>query len=176
MGALNDWTLAQNAYNMAKSTYYAADPSAQVAADQTVTTKYITDMSGSLAAALTDSINAGASLAALQKVAGPASQYTTNLQKQVNDLNSQQTSLNQQIRMQRRSFMDQFPQSSVGGYFFHHTADDFVLFVFLVGYLTAFCVVYSNFVTSTSALTRVGAVVIFAISWSAIVQGLLRFG
>lgn len=178
--ALNTLTAAQQQEAQARAAYNAVDPvgaqTTQVANDQANINAYIADKQAALTQALADSTKAGLYLRNLTDLVGPGQQYTANLQQQADDLTKQQTDLSKKIRTQRRAFMDQFPQSGTGGYFFHHTADDFALFVFSIGFLIVYYALYSQYVTSSAWLLRIGGVLGFLVAWGAVVQVILRFG
>lgn len=171
---------AQNALNAAQANYASADPAdamnSKVQADiKALNTNFIVPTQIALTKSLQDCTMAGTYLRNLTDMVGPSTAYTSNLVQQANELTSQQTQLAQQTRTQRRAFMDQFPQSGTGGYLLHHTADDFALFVFFIGFLAAFIPVYTKFVPSFSYKSYAG-VPIFLLAWFAITQLFIRFG
>jgi len=173
-------TVAQQALNNAQTAYAAANPTdvmnTRVANDKAaLQTKYIEPTQAALAKALQDCTTAGLYLRNLTDMVGPSIAYTSNLAQQASDLQTQKTQLTQQTRTQRRAFMDQFPQSGTGGYFMHHTADDFALLIFLIGFLAAFISIYTNLVPSFSYKLYAGFP-IFMLAWYAVTQAVIRFG
>jgi len=178
--ALNALIAAKAGEAQAQAAYNAADPTgaqqAKVASDQTEIQQYIADRNGALTQALAESKRVGLYLRNLTDAVGPGTAYVSNLQQQADDLTNQQLKLGQKIRTQRRAFMDQYPQSGTGGYFFHHTADDFALFVFFIGFVLVFYMTYSKYVSSSSMPMRLGGIFLFLFAWSAVVQLILRFG
>ena len=173
-------TVAQQALRNAQAAYAAANPTdsmnTQVAADKAaLQTNYSVPTQAAVAKALQDCTTAGLYLRNLTDMVGPSVVYTSNLAQQASDLQTQKTQLTQQTRTQRRAFMDQFPQSGTGGYFMHHTADDFALFIFFIGFLAMFIPVYMKFVPSFSYKSFVG-LPIFMLAWYAVTQLIIRFG
>jgi len=139
-------------------------------------TDFVNEKAAALSKALQESRYASQILRTMTDTTSPLFEYQATTQKEINKLNTEQVQLTQKIRTQRRAFMDQTPQSGTGGYFFHHTADDTALFVFLIGFILVFYTVYSRYVTSSSLSIRLGGVLLFVISWFAAVQIILRFG
>jgi hypothetical protein len=137
---------------------------------------YVNEKTAALAKAVRESQYASEILRTMTDMTSPAVNYQTATQTELDTLTAKQLQLTQKIRTQRRSFMDQSPQSGTGGYFFHHTEDDTALFVFLIGFILVFYTVYSRYVTSSSWPLRIGGVVLFVISWFSVVQIILRFG
>jgi hypothetical protein len=137
---------------------------------------YVSEKRAALAKAVQESQYASQILRTMTDMTVPTIQQQTATQKEIDTLNAEQIQLTQKIRTQRRAFMDQSPQSGTGGYFFHHTADDTALFVFLIGFLLVFYTVYSRYVTSSSLPMRIGGVFLFVLSWFSAVQIILRFG
>ena len=180
LAAYNALLGAKGTLKSAQSAFAIADPvsaqAAQVAAEQNDINSYIAEKKAILTQSLSDSQQAGAYLRNLTDIVGTSADHVANLQQQADELTNQQLQYGQKIRTQRRAFMDQFPQSGTGGYFFHHTADDFTLLVFLIGFIAAYYMVYSRYVTSSSWPMRLGGVLIFVFAWFAAIQVILRFG
>ena len=137
-------------------------------------TDYVNEKRTALAKAVQESQYASQILRTMTDMTAPILDNQSIAQKEIAKLNADQ--LTQKIRTQRRAFMDQTPQSGTGGYFFHHTADDTALFVFLIGFTLLFYTVYSRYVTSSSVSMRIGGVLLFVLSWFSAVQIILRFG
>lgn len=137
---------------------------------------YVNEKTAALAKAVQESKYASEILRTMTDMTSPAVNYQTATQNELNDLTAKQLQLTQKIRTQRRAFMDQSPQSGTGGYFFHHTADDTALFVFLIGFILVFYTVYSRYVSSSSWPMRIGGFFLFVIAWFSAVQIILRFG
>jgi hypothetical protein len=175
--ALNALTTAKQQEAQAQAAYNAVNPTAaqasQVAQDQATINGYIADKQAALTQSLSESEKAGLYLRNLTDLVAPGAQFTKNLRQQADDLTKQQMQLGQKIRTQRRAFVDQFPQTGTGGYFFHHTADDFALFVFLIGFAVAFYALYRRYISSPS---WIGGIVGFLFAWFAVLQIILRFG
>jgi len=167
-------TQAQQAYATANPQGAMAD---QVQQDQqTLRSSYSDPTQRELDQALFDCLEAGVTLTTLQTVAGPSQDYTRTLQEKADRLTAEQSQLTQKIRTQRRSFMDAFPQGGTGGKWgIPHTADDFAMLLFFLGFVATYSVAFSKFVPSSSYKVWIG-ILGFLIAWIAVNRALLYLG
>lgn len=73
----------------------------------------------------------------LYDVSVPLKQYLTNLTDQKNSLNTKLSTIQQNIRKNRRRFLDNEPQSGVQTIFGLNTSDDKIMLGFWITYMTA---------------------------------------
>ena len=137
---------------------------AQVATDkQTLQTTYIDPTSQQLNDTVANFSQWSGFARTLNDLVKPSGDQTTALQTTLAELLNQDTALEQAARMQRRRFLDNFPQVGTG--LFSHTGDNIAMGAFFLGFAVFFAAVWILYVPQFPAKNIVGPLVFLPVYW-----------